>query len=178
MSLLLCKRAVLRRCAARICGKLGLRSSTCLKQTRHLPYDHGSMKMIRDWVELCVQSHQVHPKLVCHFDQVWTTHYEAAKRVLFKPIEDKGKMRPEHSRKPSVQRLLQSIRTALSLPSETEHEEIVKSDGPKKATLCAQSTLIPVEYPRHARTTTTLSFSDGSVGCAFVTAPSTVVLAA
>lgn len=175
MSLLLCKRAVLRRCAARICGKLGLRSSTSLKQTRHLPYEHGSMKMIRDRVQLCIESHQVHPKLVCHFDQVWTTHYEAAKRVLFKPVEDKGKMRPEHSRKPSVQRLLQSIRTALSLPSE---EGIVKSDGPKKATLCAQSTLIPVEYQRHARTTTTLSFSDGSVGCAFVTAPSTVVLAA
>ena len=134
------------------------------------------MLMIRQWVEMTISTKMVHPKLLCHFDQVWTTHYEAAKRVLFKPLEKKGQHQPEHARKPSVQTLLQNIRSALNLPTGVESGGEKTRDGPKKASLCAQSTLVPVEYQRHARTTTTLSFSDGTMGCSYVTAPSTVVL--
>ena len=158
----------------RLAGKMGLRGSAVSKQTRHLPYGAASMAVIRDWVAMMVHEQQIHPKLIAHFDQVWTVHHAPAKKVMFKPQESTGVFPTEHSNRPSVKKMLDSIRNALSLPivdSSTDEQK----KGPKIPTLCAQSTLVPVDYQRQSRTTTTLSFSDGTLGAAYITAPSTVV---
>ncbi len=142
------------------------------KQTRHLPFDHPSMQLIRDWVTLMIETKEIEPRLMCHFDQVWTTHFEAAKKVLHKKASELGNLQLECS-KPSMNHLLQSIREALSLPQQPK-----KASDPEpgqRPTLCAQSTLVPVEYQRNARTTTTLTFADGSMGRAYVTASSSVL---
>ena len=165
---------MLRKCAHRLAGKLGLRGSAVSKQTRHLPYDAASMAVVRDWVAMMIHEKQIHPKLICHFDQVWTVHNEPAKRVLFKPQESKGVHAKEFANKPSIQKMLESIRAALSLPPMYPSTGEKKS-GPKIPNLCAQSTLVPVEYQRQSRTTTTLSFSDGTLGAAYITASSTAM---
>jgi len=109
---------------------------------------------------------------MCHFDQVWTTHYEPAKKVLFKPTEKAGQVDAE-GYKPSTEKMLNSIKRALRIH---DHDDsVAKAAGPAPPTLCAQSTLVPVEYNRNARTTTTLSFADGTMGRAYVTASSTAV---
>lgn len=90
---------------------------------------------------------------MCHFDQVWTTHYEPAKKVLFKPTEKAGQVDAE-GYKPSTEKMLNSIKRALRIH---DHDDsVAKAAGPAPPTLCAQSTLVPVEYNRNARTTRAL----------------------
>lgn len=163
--------ARLRRASQRICAKLGLKSSSVAKQTRHLSYDHPSMCAVRGYVATLISKEKIEPRLMCHFDQVWTTHYEAAKRVLFKPSELAGELKPDRY-KPTTEEMLRNIRKALEIPVDDGNQ---KPKGPQAPTLCAQSTLIPVEYQRNARTTTTLSFADGTLGRAYVTATQQVL---
>ena len=112
---------------------------------------------------------------MCHFDQVWTTHWEPPKTVLFKDSSDKGKMRPDNS-KPSQAQMLAKIRSALNLTETGNSDAIVEKKGEiKPAALGPASTLVPVEYARVARTTTTLTWADGSMGQADVTASPDVV---
>lgn len=158
----------------RSCSKLGLKACSVTKQTRHLSFDHPSMRQVRNWVQMMVSTKQVEPRLLCNFDQVWRTHYEPAKRVLFKPVEESGVLKSEKN-KPSTEQLLRSIRSALRLPAAHGESAEGSSSGPKAPTLHAQSTLIPVEYQRNARTITTLSFADGTLGRAYVTASHTTV---
>ena len=167
--------AELRKVTSRIATRLGLKGSSVSKQTRHLPYNHPSMCAVRNWVGMMVETKAVEPKLLCHFDQVWTTHYEAARRVLFKPIEKSGVV-PGEKMKPTDEKLMASIRDALELSIRGPDAGVKKKqDGPQQPELNAQSTLIPVEYQRNARTTTTLSFADGSLGRAYITASQSVL---
>ena len=143
------------------------------KQTRHLSYDNPLMVQVREWVEMAVTSSQVHSKLIAHFDQVWSTHYEPARRVLWKDASQRNKL-PDPDRKfPSKKRLMEGLNRALNIPTSQEVSNV--HDGPKPASLCAQSTLVPIDYNRQARTTTTLSWSDGSMGRAYITASPSVV---
>lgn len=119
-----------------------------------------------------VAEKKIEPRLMGHFDQVWTTQYVPAKKVLFKPSEQSGVLQPD-DHKPSVEKMLSSIRHALQLEDVKDSKPSGK--GPAAPTLCAQSTLIPVEYQRNARTTTTLSFADGTLGRAYITASASVV---
>ena len=141
------------------------------KQTRHLPYDHPSMLQVRTWVNMMIKTQEIEPRLMCHFDQVWTTHWESGKRVLFKPAEQAGSLKPD-KHKPTTEQMLASIKRALQLGDPAEDASRSVAQPP---TLSAQSTLIPVECQRNARTTTTLSFADGTLGRAYVTASQKVL---
>lgn len=153
---------------------MGIKQSKTAKQTRHLPYDHPSMAAVREWVGTAVEANQVHPRLIAHFDQVWTTLYEPADHCLWKPPELEGCHDPRTKRpSPSKAQMLNSIREALGMEISKESKSDKKHVKP--AALCAQSTLVPVDYQRHPRTTTTLSFCDGKMGRAFVTAAPSVV---
>ena len=136
------------------------------------------MAMVREWVQMMIATHKVDGRLMCHFDQVWTTHWEPPKTVLFKDSSEKGKMRPDNS-KPSQVQMLDKIRSALNLTgtgNSGDSDAIVeKKGGIKPAALGPASTLVPVEYARVARTTTTLTWADGSMGQADVTASPDVV---
>eukprot|EP00435_Cladocopium_sp_Y103_P006935 s13_g2.t1 len=167
----LCKDPTIRKASARICARLGLKASCVSKQTRHLTYDHPSMCAVRNYIAMLINKEQIEPRLMCYFDQVWTTHFEAAKRVLFKPREQAGVLN-DIKLKPTKEQMIRSIRQALEISVEPDHE---KKKGPKAPTLTAQSTLVPVEYQRNSRTTTTLSFADGTLGRAYITATQTVV---
>lgn len=159
-----------------MCNKLGLKTARISKQTRHLPYNHPSMSLVRDWVKMAVATRGIHEKLICHFDQVWTTHYEPSKKCLYKDANKLGELVSDNHKKPSQQRMLDEIKSSLCLPVAPRQGKTER--GPKQAKLCAQSTLVPVDYQRLARTTTTLSWSDGSMGQAWVTAPASVVSSA
>ena len=161
---------------SRTCNKLGIKGSSVSKQTRHLHFDHPSMEMIRNWVTMACQTSRVNERLVAHFDQVWTQLYEPARRVLYKHPDEQGKTDPERKLlAPSKANMLDCFRKALNLhgPMECSKEK----DGPRKATLCAQSTLVPIDYARYPRTTTTLSWVDGTMGRAYVTAAANVLSA-
>lgn len=163
---------ILRKACYRVCARLGLKSSSVSKQTRHLSYDHPSMVAVRNCVALLMQKENIDPRLMCHFDQVWSTQYEPAKRVLFKPMEESGQLKNDKS-KPSTEKIVASLKQALSIvPDMPESSKKTVCQPP---TLCAQSTLIPVEYQRNARTTTTLSFADGTMGRAYITATQTLL---
>ena len=70
------------------------------KQTRHLSYENPLMVQVREWVAMAVTSNQVHEKLIAHFDQVWSTHYEPARQVLWKDAS-KRNILPDPDRKVS-----------------------------------------------------------------------------
>lgn len=156
-----------------LANKLGLKSARISKQTRHLAYDHPNMKAVREWVSMAIETKKIDPRLMCHFDQVWSMHYEPAKRVLFKQQDHAGQMKD--LRKASEKAMLHKIRESLSLPADPNSVVEKKDDGPAKATLNAQSTLVPVDGARVARTVTTLSWSDGSMGRGYITAPATAI---
>lgn len=121
---------------------------------------------------MMVSSEQVEPRLMVHFDQVWTTHFESARRVMFRAGDNNGL--PQEQHKPSTEKMLQSLRQALEIPSDVSD---VKGGHPAQPpSLSAQSTLVPVEYQRNARTVTTLSFADGTMGRAYITASSSILL--
>lgn len=161
----------LRKATQRVAARLGLKGHSVSKQTRHLDYNHPSMVAVREWVQMMVSSDQVEPRLMAHFDQVWSAHYEPARHVLFKEGDKKGLCKEKSN--PSTEKMLQSLRQALHFPSE---EGDAKGNQPAQPpSLCAQSTLVPVENQRQARTVTTLSFADGSMGRAYITASQSIL---
>ena len=83
-----------RKSVSRMTGKLGLSNRAVHKLSgRHLPYDHSAMVAVRQWVNLQVTMQHIHPKLMCHFDQVWTTHHTPVQKALIKTGE-KCKLKP------------------------------------------------------------------------------------
>lgn len=155
----------------RVCGRVGVRKTTQTRQSRHLSYDNPQMESVRMFVASAITTLNVHPRLIAHFDQVWSMQYEPPTRTLFKQPANKGK--PGSKQKPSVERIKQRIAHAIGVPM----RESGKHSGCKTqyASLCAGSTMVPIEYARHPRTTTTLSWSDGVMGRAYVTANTKVV---
>ena len=126
--------AKVRKACYRVCARLGLKSSAVSKQTRHLAYDHTSMVAVRNCVSFLMGTENIDARLMCHFDQVWSTHYEPAKRVLFKPVEEAGVLKPEKW-KPSKEKMLSSIRKALGVASDSSSKQKVC----QPPVLCAQS---------------------------------------
>jgi len=148
----------------RLFNRVGLRSHTNGAPGKHLDYEHPQVAAVRTFVERCSETHNVCKQLVCNFDQVWTTNYNHSKRVWHKPFEKEG----EHPsrQKPSVQKMMKSIRQALLLEEDDWEEPgyIVKP-----VVLNAQANISPVENWRFPRTTTTLSWADGDLASAWIT---------
>ena len=145
-----------------MCGKLGIRTYSVTKQSKHLEYTHPAMEQVRHWTEMAIRAMGVHHRLVCNFDQVWTVYFSHARKIL-------GKMgHAQKLEKPSVEKASGSIKSALNLDEE-------RPDGPREiavgapAVLNPQGKLVPVDNARLARTTTTLSWADGALGRAFIT---------
>lgn len=159
----------------RLCAKLGLKGARISKQSRHVPYSHPSMQEIREWISMATSSQKVDARLMCHFDQVWSVHFEPARRVLWKSAEAGNEMVDPNHKKPSQKAMLEKIREALSNSVKDTTVEKKKNYEVKQAALGPQSTLVPVDNSRIAKTVTTLSWADGSMGRAYVTAPSTTI---
>ena len=158
-------RLCLRKQTQRLCTRVGLRSHANGSPGRHLDYDHPQVDAVRTFVACCSESHHVNKQLIMNFDQVWTCLYNHSKRVLYKPNEQEGQHRSP--RKMSMQKMLQSIRNAL----ETEQGENLWDEGyhAKPVVLNAQANVTPIEMWRFPRTTTTVSWSDGELGAAWIT---------
>jgi len=101
-------------------------------------------------------------------DQVWSTHYECPKRTLYKPQPKRG-ICPTPYQKPSVGKIVDDIKKALGL-APPNNEAAVVQYIPKHPVLNAEGNLNPVDYHRLARTTTTISWCDGTLSTAYVTA--------
>ena len=148
----------------RLFNRVGLKNHANGAPGRHLDYHHPQVASVRTFVEKCQETHNVCKLLVCNFDQVWTTQYNHSKRVWHKPFEKEGEHPNQH--KPSVQKMIRSIRQALELepPDQEEPGYTVQS-----VVLNAQANITPIEGWRFPRTTTTLSWADGELGSSWVT---------
>ena len=158
--------------ARRLCIRLGKRSSQVTKPSKHLPFEHSDMEKVRLWVGQCSETHGINPRLIANMDQVCSTHYEHARRTLYKPQQDRGTC-PSDQHKPTVKKMIASIEAALGL-SPTGCQEIAPY-APRHPVLNAEGNLNPVDYHRVARTTTTVSWSDGTLATAYVTAPNSTM---
>lgn len=149
-----------------MCNKLGIRSASVAKQSSHLDYNHPSMIAVRSFISRCQAEHNIEPRLIANFDQVWSTFYEAPRRVLYKHASKRGEIFAKKE-KPSIEKMISSIRKALSLTD--VEEESHDKEVCKAVKLNAGGNLNPVDYGRVPRTTTTLSWSDGDLGKSFIT---------
>ena len=140
-----------------MCNKLGLRPHAISKQSKHLDYEHPAMEAIRVFIQNCHKTHQINKRLVGHFDQVWTVHYQPATRSIFKPADKAGTL--SNLLLPSEKKALAAISEALGL----EQVEASREHGPRSAKLNAAGHQVPVDQARQSRTTTTLSWADGQV---------------
>lgn len=127
------------------------------------------MEEVRLWVQKCEKTHGIHPRLICNFDQVCSMHFEHAKKVLFKPQSRTGE-HVERFQKPSVKKMMTALKTSLGLNLEIPHEKEDAEHMPKHPLINADASTVAVDYCRQCRTTTTLSWADGDVGTAYVTA--------
>jgi hypothetical protein len=155
----------LQKIASKCCQKVGVYKHCVNKQSKHLETDHPAMEEVRAYVRYCVRFKGVHERLIANFDQVWCLQYEPPRAVL--GISDR---RPRNANNTNDKEMV-SIRQALSLSGESEPPSSRQKREPAEAPcLNPQGKVQPVEYGRLARTTTTLSWSDGTMGRAFVTA--------
>ena len=69
----------------RFTEKYGWEKYHVQKPSKFLPYEHESMKTIRDYVREVVEEHKVHPRLVLNIDQIWTMRWTPEKTKLHKP---------------------------------------------------------------------------------------------
>lgn len=144
----------------KVCLKMGIRHYSVTKQSKHLAFDHPAMEQVRTWTEMAVRTLGVNHQLIGNFDQVWSVHYAHARRILGKVKTSRDPGAP----KPTIQKAMDSIKSALGMEVPIRQEEPGSSSR-----LNPQGAMVPVEYARVARTTTTLSWADGSLGRAFIT---------
>lgn len=157
-----------RSCVMRVCNRLGIRSSSVSKQSKHLDYTHPSMEAVRSFIGMSSEREGIEPRLVANFDQVWSMHYEGPRSVMYKHSSKRSQLFDTASSKPSLQRMTASIRRASNLHS-AEDQQVVPKEVCKPVTLNAAGNLNVVDYARNARTLTTLSWADGDLGRGFIT---------
>ena len=151
----------------RLCRRVGIKPSSNTKPAKHHGDGHPEMAAVRMWVATSRETHGIHPRMICNFDQVWTTLFEHRKKVLFKDPGTKGS-RPNRQ-KPTIKKMVDAILRSLNVDKDPGPD---LDDEPYKAlppALNAQGRISAVEAWRLPRTTTTLSWSDGDVGPAFIT---------
>lgn len=122
------------------------------------------MEAVRCFIRNCNETHGVNKRLVAHFDQVWTIHFEHHQRVLFKMEDERGNL-PELLL-PSEKKIIASLEKMLHIPREEVSctlNGIHSSHSSKSCTarLNAAGHQVPVDQARQPRTTTTLSWADG-----------------
>ena len=155
---------------ARLCNRVGLKSHSNAVPARHLDSEHPQIQAVKAFVERCGETHGIHKRLICNFDQVWTTNYNHSKRVIHKPVEHVGVHKEQQ--RPSIQKMMKSIRQALSIEDGHQQNSAAGDEAeytPKPVILNAQANVTPIENWRFPRTTTTLSWSDGELATAWIT---------
>lgn len=60
------------------------------KPMKHLKRDHPHVQHVMDFILMNVKTHQVHEKLLCNFDQVWSCLFEPMRRTLWKTNPGEG----------------------------------------------------------------------------------------
>ena len=153
----------------RLCNRVGIKSHSSRAPARHLDSAHPQVQAVKTFVSKCEENYGIDKRLICNFDQVWTTMYEHQKRVLHKPLEHAGEMKPAN--KPSMQKMVDTIRKALMIQSGADASNASESKGyvPAPVILDAQANVSPIEGWRFPRTTTTLSWADGDLGASWIT---------
>ena len=165
----------LRTAVRRACIKLGLKSYSVTKQSKHLDFSHPSMLSVREYVKKMINDKGIEPLLLGNFDQVWSVHYEQPHRVLYKHESQRGKLSDPLNRKLSLRRVLKCINDQVNGIVPQESQDALVQSVCKDSELNAAGNLNPVDYARSARTCTTLSWSDGDLGRAWITlAPGTM----
>ena len=157
----------MRKQAQRLSRKCGLVLCANTKPGRHLPFHHPQMQKVRAWINFQISSGEIHGRLLCNFDQVWSLLFRPCSRslqsraTLAKPRAD------PYSTQLSLRKIRHCIERVMDLPiaetfeSETKVGSVTVQGG---AAACS-----PVDTYRMPRTLTTVSWADGTMGRGFVT---------
>lgn len=76
--------------ALRFSEKYGFSSFNQDKPMKHLRRDHPQVQQVMDFILTAVKQGEVHPKLLCNFDQVWSCLFEPMRRTLWKTNAGQG----------------------------------------------------------------------------------------
>ena len=154
----------------RMCLRVGLKVSAVAKQSKHLDFMHPSMLAVREYVKGLVDQRNIEPLLLGNFDQVWSVHYEPPSKVIHKHEKRRGELGNPFSRQRSLKKVLEAINAHMNgevLP-QAQQDRIVQ-EVCEPVELNAGGNLNPVDNARNARTVTTLSWSNGDMGRAYIT---------
>ena len=154
-----------RQAAVKLAKKLGLKTTTVTKQSKHLSYSHPSMEAVRRFVDKVTSTNYVDARLVGNFDQVWSVHYEPPRKVWHKSEDAFGQVNQKNPKR-SLKKIIENLEIYMGVSSESSSE---KNEVCQPVQLNAAGSMNPVDYARNARTVTTLSWRDGDLGRAWVT---------
>ena len=138
------------------------------KPGKHLSTNDPQIIAVKEYVLEQVRKGTVHPAMIGNFDQVWTTLYEPAQRVVWKNPRHRGHTKDlqlDNGRCYRRRALAHKLRVALGLEQESVQDHRVPQAKEDDVYSCANS----VSNWRIPRTTTTLSWRNGDVGRLFVT---------
>ena len=137
------------------------------KPGKHLRGDAPQVLAVKEYVHTVIREGKAHPLLIGNFDQVWTTMYEPAARVIWKdrcrqgPTTDAANNSGRFFRR---QRLVQQLRAELEL----EHAPVEGPVGNRHKSEDGYAQAGTVSNWRLPRTTTTLSWRNGDLGRLFI----------
>ncbi len=155
-----------RRAAHRLAIKSGLVSSANTKPGKHIPWDHPALVQMRSWISYQIEVGNIHPQLVCNFDQTWSLNFQPGRKTV--QVRKRGKPMSEEKNH-HKQHLKRVIARSLGLPLPAERSE----DGAVAPQVTGgMSAMNVVDGWRIPHTLTTLSWIDGVVGRGWITCSS------
>ena len=154
-----------RRQSRRLCNAFGLSLRSNEKPGLHLPFSSPALEAVRTQIHQWISEKHIHPRLICNFDQVWTTRFRPARKTRMKEASLRGCQKDPLLRSNMLRKMRRALERSLGVPH-TEDPNEPSRNGP-----CVQGGIAAnscVEDWRAPRTLTTLSWSDGFVGRAFL----------
>lgn len=141
------------------------------KPGAHLQFGGPQLQRVRTFIQAAAQKHNIHPRLIGNFDQIWCTVFRPEKKCLQKQGSLRNIPRDPLSQSLYMRQIRHNLERALDLPlSEMDPKGSHKQDSRKEpqvqGMLQASST---VDGWRNPRTLTSLSFIDGAMGRGYLT---------
>lgn len=102
------------------------------KPGKRLDFDHPAMERVRQFVSTQIRDGNIHPQMVCNFDQVWCVSFRSRPRSL----QLSSASRDPHASRASLRRLRHSMELCLGLPITEEFPDEADGGLPRALLLC------------------------------------------
>lgn len=161
---LLCR---LRKRARRLCNNCGVRPATNEKPGAHLENDHPALEQVRSFVKSWAKNRGCHDRLICNFDQVWTTLHRPQKKCLQRKAAQRN---GDLEKTAYMRRIRHNVQRVLGIDFTEDDPKLQQRSQPHAPRVQGSAQAgATVDNWRSPRTLTTLSFIDGYVGRGYVT---------